>query len=187
MKLLEEIFQSFETGIRSAKATKPKEYLQGIGLDYNTQRIGFNSGQFHHRENPETKQHYENLGLLTKSTAPVRNDSMEAYTVFGRYGIVFPLLDSTGRIANFYAIRFEMASPTEQYLNDDGIFPSYPAPNTQRLFLVPSVIDAASLIQSRIMENRDAVMALHDGKFTETHHKAIQSITELKEILLLKY
>lgn len=187
MKSLEEIFQSFETGIRSAKAVKPKKYLEKIELDYNTQRIGFNSGQFHHRATPEIKKHYENLGLLTKSNVSVREEDMEAYSVFGRYGIVFPLLDSTGRIVNLYAIRFEMASPLEQYLNDEGIFPSYPAPNTQRLLLVPSVIDAASLIQSRVMENRDAVMALHDGKFTETHRKAIQSITELKEILLLKY
>lgn len=186
MKTLEELFQSFETGIRFPKATKPKAYLESIGLDYTTQRIGFNSGQFHHRETPAVKKHYENLGLLTKSTAAVRDENMEAYTVFGRYGIVFPLMDSTGGIVNLYAVRFEMASPVEQYLNDKGIYPNYPAHTTERIFLVPSIIDAASLIQSRTMENRDAVMALHEGKLTEEHHRAIQSITDLKEIIILK-
>lgn len=36
---LETLFQSFETGIRSSKATKPKEYLKKIGLDYTELRI----------------------------------------------------------------------------------------------------------------------------------------------------
>lgn len=186
MKTLENLFQSFETGIRFAKAVKPKEFLDRIGLDYNTQRIGFNSGQFHHGESAETKKHYESLGVLTKSNASVRNESMEAYTVFGRYGIVFPLFDSTGRIVNLFAYRFDRATPVEQYLNGQGIYPSYPAPTTQRLFIVHSVIEAASLIQSRIMENRDAVMALHEGKLLEHHYQAIKSITDLKEIIILK-
>lgn len=186
MKSLEELFQSFETGVRSAKATKPKAFLESIGLDYNTQRIGFNSGQFHHRETAEVKRHYEGLGLLTKSSASVRDDSMEAYTVFGRYGITFPLLDASHKIVNLYAYRFDMATPIEQYLNSEGIYPAYPVPNTQRLFIAPSIIDAASLIQSRIMENRDAVMATFEGKLTDEHLRAIRAITDLKEIIILK-
>ncbi|WP_406845475.1 hypothetical protein [Flavobacterium soyae] len=47
---LETLFQSFETGIRSSKAIKPKEYLKNRGLDFAELRIGFNSGQFHHGE-----------------------------------------------------------------------------------------------------------------------------------------
>ena len=186
MKTLEEIFQSFETGIRSAKATKPKAFLAGIGLDYNTQRIGFNSGQFHHRRPQELKDHFESLGLLTKSNAAVRGEEMEAYTVFGRYGIVFPLQDSTGRIVNFYALRFDMANPVEQYLNDEGIYPSYPHPYTKRLFITPTLMDCASLMQSKSLGNRDAVFALHNGELLTQHQQAITGLKELEEILIIK-
>lgn len=186
MKTLENLFQSFENGIRSAKAIKPKQFLDSIGLDYNTQRIGFNSGQFHNGESVEVKKHYESLGVLTKSTAPVRDESMEAYTVFGRYGIVFPLFDSTGRIINLYAYRFDMASPQEDYLNDLGLYPNYPHPNTKRLFIVPTVIDAASLLQSRALENKEAVLALHDGKLLLQHKEAIAVLENLEEIILIK-
>nr|WP_315200600.1 hypothetical protein [uncultured Flavobacterium sp.] len=55
MENLETLFQSFETGIRSVKATKPKEYLKSIGLDYAELRIGFNSGQFHHNRDHSSK------------------------------------------------------------------------------------------------------------------------------------
>lgn len=186
MKTLDQLFQSFETGIRSAKSSKPKVYLQSLGLDYNTQRIGFISGQFHHRATQEIKDHYESLGLLVKSTAAVRDDSMTAYTAFGRYGIVFPLTDESGLVVNLFAIRFEMATPREEYLNDKGIYPSHPPPTTKRLYIAPSIVDAASLIQSKSLENRDAVMALHDGKLLEQHQAAIQSLTDLTDIIILK-
>lgn len=186
MKDLNEIFLSFEAGMRTAKAVRPKAYLHNIGLDYNTLRIGFNSGQFHHRVSQELKDHYENMGLLAKSNAAVRDDSMTAYTAFGRYSITFPLLDASGKIVNLFAIRFEMASPTEQYLNEDGLYPSYPHGNTRRLFIVPTVLDAASLLQSRAMENKEAVLALHEGKLLPQHIEAIRELRKLEEIIIIK-
>lgn len=186
MKDLNELFQSFETGIRSGKADKPREYLNSIGLDYNHLRIGFNSGQFHHRETQEVKDEYERMGLLTKSTAAVRQQDMVAYTVFGKYGIIFPLMDSNNHIVNYYAIRFNLSSPKEDYLNDKGIYPHYPPENTKRLFITPTVMDAASLLQSRVLDQREAVVALHDGELLPQHSKAIVSLNQLEEILLIK-
>lgn len=186
MKTLEELFTSFETGIRTAKAAKPKEYLDSIGLDYKSLRIGFNSGQFHHRVSQELKDHYENMGLLAKSNAAVRDDSMTAYTAFGRYSITFPLLDASGKIVNLFAIRFEMASPIEQYLNESGLYPSYPHGNTRRLFIVSTALDAASLLQSRAMENKEAVLALHEGRLLPQHLEAIRALHELEEIIIVK-
>ena len=186
MENLETLFHSFETGIRSAKATKPKEYLKCIGLDYNELRIGFNSGQFHHRESQRYKDRFEALGMLTKSDASVNKEGLTAYTVFGRYGVIFPLVNSLNEIVNYFAIRFEMKTPTEEYLNQDGIYPAYPNPLTKRLFIVPTVLDAASLLQSKALENREAVIALHDGELLPQHLKAIKSLTELEELIILK-
>ncbi len=187
MKNLDQLFQSFETGIRSAKADKPKQYLKNIGLDYTTLRIGFNSGQFHHRETPEVKEHYEKLGLLTKSEAAVRDDSMTAYTVFGRYGLVFPLMDSSGQIVNYYALRFDMATKQEDYLNNQGLYPSYPHVTTKRLFITPTLMDAASLLQSKALDQREAVLALHNGELLPQHLEAIKALNDLEEIITIHY
>ena len=61
METLETLFKSFEIGLRMPKATKPKEYLKSLGLDYTDLRIGFNSGQFHHNVSQELKDNYEAL------------------------------------------------------------------------------------------------------------------------------
>ncbi|WP_277017316.1 hypothetical protein [Flavobacterium lindanitolerans] len=186
MKDLNDLYKSFEIGIRSTKATKPQEYLKSIGLDYTDLRIGFNSGQFHHREKQEVKDHYQSLGLLTPSDAAVRTDEMTAYTVFGRYGLVFPLMNRENVVVNYFALRFELATPTEHYLNRLGLYPSYPNQNTKRLFIVPTVMDAASLLQSKALDHREAVLALYDGKLLPQHEKAIAALSDLEEIIIIK-
>lgn len=187
MKDLDKLFTSFETGIRNVKAQKPKDYLESIGLDYNTLRIGFNSGQFHHRASQEVKDHYQQLGLLTKSDAAVREKDMTAYTVFGKYGIIFPLVNQDNHIVNYYAIRFAMATPQREYLNCEGVYPSYPHPSTKRLFLTPTLTDAASLLQSKVLDQREAVLALYDGELLPQHIEAIESLSNLEEIIVLNY
>lgn len=186
MENLETLFQSFETGIRSAKASKTKEYLKSIGLDYNELRIGFNSGQFHHNKEQEFKDRFEALGVLKKSDAGVREEKMTAYTVFGSYGLIFPLVDKDNRIVNYFAIRFKLETPKEEYLNSQGIYPAYPNPLIKRLYIAPTVIDCASLMQSKTLENREAVIALHNGELLPQHLEAIKALHELEEIIIIK-
>lgn len=183
---LETLFQSFETGIRSSKAINTKEYLKSIGLDYAELRIGFNSGQFHHRETQEFKNDFEALGMLKKSDAGVRKEDLTAYTVFGRDGLIFPLMDKENRIVNYFALRFKLETPKQEYLNSEGIYPAYPSPLTKRLYLAPTVIDCASLMQSKVLENRDAVMAMHNGELLPQHIEAVKSLYELEEIIIIK-
>lgn len=183
---LETLFQSFETGIRSSKAINTKEYLKSIGLDYAEIRIGFNSGQFHHRETQEFKNDFEALGVLKKSDAGVRKEDLTAYTVFGRDGLIFPLVDKENRIVNYFAVRFKLETPKQEYLNSEGIYPAYPNPLTKRLYLTPTVIDCASLMQSKALENRDAVMAMHNGELLPQHIEAVKSLYELEEIIIIK-
>lgn len=186
MESLETLFRSFETGIRSSKAVKPKQYLKSIGLEYSDLRIGFNSGQFHHRKTLKCKDQFEKLGVITKSDAGVRDDSFTAYTVFGRYGLIFPLLNQENSIVNYYALRFDLDEQKEQYLNTEGIYPAYPHPLTKKLYLAPTVIDCASLIQSKVLDQREAVIALHDGELLEQHLEVIKSLYELEAIIIFK-
>lgn len=186
METLDTLFQSFEMGLRVPKTVKPKEYLKSIGLDYKDLRLGFISGQFHHNINQELKDSYEALGVIKKSTAGVRKEGMTSYSVFGRYSIVFPLVNRQNEIVNFFAIRFELDSPLEEYLNKEGIYPAYPPPLTKRLYLVPTVLDCASLLQSKTLENRETVMALHNGELLPQHLEAIKELHELEEIIIIK-
>ena len=186
METLETLFKSFEIGLRMPKATKPKEYLKSLGLDFSDLRIGFNSGQFHHNSSQELKDNYENLGVIKKSNAGVSKEGMTAYTVFARYSVVFPLVDQQNEIVNFFAIRFDLDSPKEEYLNQKGIYPACPPPLTKRLFIVPTVMDCASLLQSKVLENRESIMALHNGELLPQHLEIIKSLHELEEIIILK-
>lgn len=183
---LNSLFQSFEMGLRMPKAVKPKEYLKSLGLDYTDLRIGFNSGQFHHNVSQELKDNYEALGVIQKSNAGVSKEGMIPYTVFGRYSVVFPLMNQKNEVVNLFAIRFELATPQEEYFNSEGIYPNYPPPLTKRLYLVSTVLDCASLMQSKILENRDSVMALHNAELLPQHLEAIKTLHELEEIIIIK-
>jgi hypothetical protein len=186
METLETLFNSFEIGLRMPKATKPKAYLKTLGLDYSDLRIGFNSGQFHHNVSQELKDNYESLGVIIKSNAGVSKEGMTPYTVFARYSIVFPMINQQNEIVNFFAVRFDLDSPKEAYLNQEGIYPAHPPPLTKRLYLVPTVMDCASLLQSKVLENRESVMALHNGELLPQHLEVIKSLHELEEIIILK-
>lgn len=186
METLDTLFKSFEMGLRMPKAVKPKEYLNSLGLDYTDLRIGFNSGQFHHNVSLELKDNYESLQVIKKSKAGVNKEDLKAYTVFGRYSIVFPLVNQENEIINYYAIRFELATPQEEYLNSEGIYPAYPPPLTKRLYIVPMILDCASLMQSKVLENRESVMALHNGELLPQHLEAIKALHELEEIIIIK-
>lgn len=179
-------WQSCLTGIRSFKATAPRAWLEEHGLNYNDLELGFSSGQYSHRKTEEQKQALVGVGILTPSTAAVRSPELKAYTCFGTYAIVFPLKDERGAIINFYSIRLKTKIKAEEYLNEGGIYPSYPNPMTRRLFIASTVMDATSLIQSKVMENRDSVIALFNGELKQQHIEAINKLNHLQQIIFIQ-
>lgn len=185
-ELLDDLFRSFSVGLRFPKAVRPRDYLKEKGLDYNKINVGFNSGQFHHRTSDEFKQPYVRAGVLTASEAPVKEEGMRAYTCFGNYAIIFSLRDEKGNTVNFYAIRIKIKEEKAEYLNGFGIYPEYPNELTKRLYVTQTVMDAACILQSGVLENREAVMSLHEGKWMPQHERAIARLKELEEIILVK-
>lgn len=183
MKNLDQLFQSFENGMKSA--AKAKQYLKEIGLDSGIIRIGYNSAQFHHGKTQELKEHYESLGILKKNGKAIKQGET-AYTVFGSRGLIFPLVDNENMIVNYFAYRFELSAPTEEYLNMSGLYPSYPNQATKRLFITPTLMDGASLLQSKALDQREAILALHNGELLPQHIEAIKELRELEEIIIIK-
>lgn len=184
-ELLKKLFSTFSIGIRTAKADKPRTWLEEKGLDYENLQIGFSSGQHHHRKDQAYINNYISVGVLKKSDAPVREPGMQAHTCFGNYAIVFPLKDQGGNIVNLYAIRIDRKPEVTEHVNNDGLYPAHPNPLTTRLYLTKNILDAATLLQSGVMENRDAVVALKDGELTEHHIHAIKNLKNLEQIILI--
>ncbi|MEO6303543.1 MAG: hypothetical protein ABIP51_10245, partial [Bacteroidia bacterium] len=184
-ELLKQLFNTFITGIRNNKSIKPRTWLEKKALNYEDLNIGFNSGQFHHRKEEAFKNNYLQIGVLKESDAPVKSPEMTSYTCFGRYGIMFPLKDEQGEITNLYAIRFDMEVEQTDYLNDEGIYPRYPHPFTKKLYITHSILDGATLLQTKLLDNRDAVIALQDGVLKEQHITAIKQLQHLEEIILI--
>jgi DNA primase len=62
--------------------------------------------------------------------------------------VVFPLKNKENQIVSFYGRSvFDIATSKHFYLkNRQGLYPNYPNPNTKKLILTESIIDAASLL-----------------------------------------
>lgn len=185
-ELLTQLFNSFCVGIRMKKSELPRQWLEERGLSYNDLQIGFNSSQFHHRKDKVFRDNFVRIGVLKVSDAAVKSPELTAYTCFGGYSVVFPLKNPKGEITNLFAIQIKKKKQATEYLNEEGIYPCYPALFTKRLYITSTVMDAASLIQSKVLENRDAVMALYEGELKPQHIQAIQQLKQLEQIIFIK-
>ncbi|HWY98613.1 MAG TPA: hypothetical protein VNY36_05985 [Bacteroidia bacterium] len=182
-EIMERILKSLNNGIRSPKSKKPREWLKSRALSIEATYAAFNSGQIHHHKPQSFKDELASTGFLTRSDVGT-NMGQVPYTVFGLYSMIFPLRDGIGRVVNFYAIGVETNKTS--YLNNEGIYPSYPHPLTKKLYITETLLDAATLLESKILDNRDAVIALHDKEMLPQHKEAIASLQQLEEIILIE-
>ncbi|MDQ3190780.1 MAG: hypothetical protein M3Q58_04230 [Bacteroidota bacterium] len=190
MKTKEEILKmihlSLSNGIRAGKAKEPRKWVEDKGLSIDLTGACFNSGQMHHRREEDFIKELASVGFLKENGINGKKEgNPPAYTSFGKEAIVFALKNKSGEVVNFYAIRIHLEAQTAEYLNQEGIYPSYPSALTKKLYITKNILDAATLLESKIMDNRDAVIALHDGEFKEQHFKVIENLKELEEILFI--
>ncbi|MCD6068885.1 MAG: hypothetical protein K0S33_3711 [Bacteroidetes bacterium] len=177
------IHRYLSNGMRIVKSTAPKEWMAKKGLSAELTGAGFNSGQIHHRRDQSFKDALAEIGFMKRTDVPVNCDTVP-YTVFGIFSIMFPLRNQKEEIVNFYSVRIK--SDNAAYMNEEpGLYPGYPHELTKRLFVVNSVLDAATVLQAKALDNKEAVIALHDGKFMPEHEEAIQSLKHLKEIVYI--
>jgi len=183
--LLGRMFTYFKNGVHNSK--QAQEYLQSRCLDYQKLEVGYNSGQFHHgtRKDEALIQSCVQYGLLLDLGNKSRTGNA-AYKPFGKWCIAFPLKDASGQIVSLYfRSTLDQKSQRHFYLRDrQGLYPAYPGPDTQRLILTESIIDAASLLQQEEITGRYEILALYGTNgLTEDHLKALQSLTKLTEVI----
>ncbi len=180
---LEMIYRSLSNGIRSAKSETPRKWLAQYKLSIEATGACFNSGQIHHRKSDAFKRELERVGFMIESKVGTNNGQIP-FTVFGIFSVMFPLRDEKNQVTNFYAVK--LRSEKKSYMNYSGIYPQYPHEMTRKLYIVPSVIDAATLLESKVLDNREAVMALFDGQFLDQHYEAIKRLKHLEQIVLIE-
>ena len=179
---LEKMFSSFKNGLNSSNPAK--DYCKKRNLDYTKLEIGFNSGQFHHgeRKSEELINNCLDIGLLLDRN--LKND--KSYSVFGKYGIVFPLKNKENQIVSLYFRSvLDKDNAKHFYLkNRTGLYPSYPKPTTKKLILTESIIDCASLLQIDEITNNYSVLACYGTNgLNEEIQKAILELEKLEEII----
>ncbi|CAF3415886.1 unnamed protein product [Rotaria socialis] len=190
------MFQYFKNAISNSKPAK--EYLQSRNLDYKKIEVGYNGGQFHHgvRKDETVIAQCLEYGLLIDKNILARTGE-KAYGVFGKLGIVFALKNKQNQVVSLYFRSSLMAEPVEAnasskqqnakhfYLkNRQGLYPNYPNPNTKKLILTESIIDAASLLQLSIIHSQFSILACFGTNgLNEEIQNAIKELQQLEEII----
>jgi energy-coupling factor transporter ATP-binding protein EcfA2 len=184
-RFLGSMFHYFCNAIHNSKPAQ--DYLAGRCLNYRTTGVGYNSGQFHHgarRDETLIAQCLETGLLIDKGARSSTGD--KAYTVFGKWCICFALRDREGRITGLY-FRSTIDDKDRRHFylkNRSGLYPHYPCPDTKRLILTESIIDAATLLQIAPIREQYGVLACYGTNgLTEEHRRAIKELSALEEII----
>lgn len=183
--VLTKMFIYFKNAIHNSKPAQ--EYLQSRCLDFTKTEVGYNSGQFHHgtRKDEALINSCIKYGLLLDLGTKARTGN-PAYKPFGKWGIVFPLKNQQNQIVSLY-FRSTLSEKNQRhfYLRErQGLYPNYPKPNTKRLILTESIIDAATLMeQEKIKSNYEILSLFGTNGFTEEHTEAVSQLKELEEII----
>ncbi len=182
---LEIMFKSFRKGLVNSKPAR--DYCKKRNLEYSKIEIGFNSGQFHHGER-RTEELINNslaVGLLLDNGLKTSTGEI-AYSIFGKYSLVFALKNKENEIVSYYfrSVLEETKAKHFYLKNRTGLYPNYPNPATKKLILTESIIDCASLLQiDEIVKNYSIIACYGTNGLNEEIQKAILELKDLEEII----
>jgi hypothetical protein len=183
IKILGRIYKSLNHSMLSANAVVPNAWLKERKLSFEKSGAGFCSGRIHYRTSKEFIRELESVGFLRSPFK--KNDKMNSsHSCFGKGAMLFPLRNSHNEVVNFYSIGLQNGET--EYLNEEGIYPTYPSLKTKRLFIVNAILEAATLLESPILKEHDSIMALRDGTYLPQHREVLDRIAgNLDEIIFL--
>ena len=204
---IEKIFSSFKNA--ATRSQPAKEYLQQRNLDLKKIEVGYNGGQFHHGQRKEDSliQNCLEYGLLIDNNRK-GNTGEIVYTVFGKYGICFPLKNQENEIVSLYFRNtLNKENAKHFYLkNRQGLYPNYPKATTKKLILLEAIIDTASVLQidenevsralfkkesdsdnkktgEQIINNYSVLACYGTNGLNDEILKAIKNLPELEEVI----
>lgn len=176
---LQSFFQMCCDSLRRSKAAQ--QFLHELSLKSGLE-VGFNSGKYHLKQSDEFVKAWMQTKLLR-----LGNRGSD-YQVWARRCLIFPLKNRKHEIVGVYGRSISNDAKAKHFYQMDrqGLYPSYPNPETRTLLLVESVIDAAILGQLALGLENYAVLALDKAKtFNEEHRLAVKELSELEEIIFM--
>ena len=169
------------------RSKRAQAYAETRHLDIDQLEVGFAGSQLADRWNATLKQSAEQYGLLhNPETGSGRRPGKKLVPKL-QDCLVFPLKDRAGQVVSFYGRNIQAGATGRHYYTKDrqGLYPAYPPPDTKRLILTESVIDAASLIQQESIQKEYSILALYGTNgLGQEHIKALQELAQLEEIIL---
>ncbi|NJO03638.1 MAG: hypothetical protein HC880_19905, partial [Bacteroidia bacterium] len=96
--------------------------------------------------------------------------------------LVFPLKDAQGKIISLYGRSLSGSEGQRHFYlrGRRGLYPGYPPPETSRIVLVESVLDAATL---QLYTPEYPVLALFGNKVLDEHLEALSGLEKLEEVI----
>ncbi len=177
-----------------------QDYLESRGLDYKLLAaaglpVGYNSGQMHHgaRRDEDLIASLVAAGLLSESVGGRKSrEGLQQYHSFGHRCLAFALRGAGGEIAGLYFRSVATGggdgakAGRHYYLRDRrGLYPGYPAPETERVLVTESVVDAVSLLQYESVAAGWSVLAMYGTNgYTAEHAAAVAALAQLSEVCL---
>jgi hypothetical protein len=173
-----EVYKSVLKSLKARHKDIPLNWLKERGLSAEKTGAGFHGGQMHYGRSKEFKEDLKSIGFIR--FLKMTSLGHEGHWTFGLYGMIFPLKNFKGQVVNFYAIRLKTQPEEHSLLNEEGIYPAYPHEMTTRLFIITQLMDAATLIESGALQNRDSLMLIPGGKILKQHEEAIRRLSALQ-------
>ncbi|OYU84369.1 MAG: hypothetical protein CFE24_07115 [Flavobacterium sp. BFFFF2] len=182
--VLQNMFTYFKNAVHNSRPAQ--EYIKQRGLDATKIEVGYNTAQFHHgaRKEQTLINNCVAVGLLSPWGTSKTGD--QAYKPFAKYCICFALKDRANHITGLYFRSTEDNTDQKHYYlkESTGLYPSYPNPETQKLIIAESIIDAASLLQIESITKQYGLLAAYGtNRLNEQMKQAIGELKELKEII----
>jgi len=166
------------------RTEQAREYVTARRLDPDKLEIGYIGRELGKGWNSALQQSGLKLGML-------KQNKQNVITPKFTHCIVFFTKNEKGQVTDIYGR--SIVAPTEAetgkhfYLNGhhQGIYPSYPKPDTKKLILTECIIDAATLQQIESISKEYVLIALFGvNGLTSEIEEAIRGLKELDEIIL---
>ena len=153
-------------------------YAAQRGLDVKHLEIGFNDGDLLFAL-PDLRKDARRFGLVKQ----MRGNKSPA---FGSNSLVFALRRGDGSIGGLYFRALHNRHGKHLYLKQrTGLYPHWPAPDTRRLLIAESVIDAATVLMHPFLSRDFTVLAIYGTSgFNAEHEQAIKQLRQPEEIVL---
>jgi DNA primase catalytic core len=175
--VLTKYLQSCKSSMQRSKAALG--YCKNRNLPFDKSTIGFNSASLMDGWSKALKESALQAGLLTKTGS--------GHSQHFRNCIVFELQSKQGQAVGIYGRHIDEKSEKRHvYLpgHHQGIYPRYPKPETKKLIITESVIDAATLLGiPEITKEYEILAAYGTNGLTDEHVQAIKELTKLSEII----